>query len=120
LLLGSGLAILSCALFCFPRVTTQPALLCYAAGIGIAGGLVTVIFFAAWGSLFGRAHVGRIQGLAQLITVVASAVGPDLMAEGRAVTASYTSMFYALSVLTGGLALAAVFVRIPAGEVATE
>jgi MFS family permease len=114
LLLGSGLVILSVALFCFPRVTTQPALLCYAAGIGIAGGLVTVIFFAAWGSVFGRAHVGRIQGLAQLITVVASALGPDLMAEGRALTASYTSMFYAIAIVTGLLALAAFFVRIPA------
>jgi hypothetical protein len=88
--------------------------LCYAAGIGIAGGLVTVIFFAAWGSVFGRAHVGRIQGLAQLITVVASALGPDLMAEGRALTASYTSMFYAIAIVTGLLALAAFFVRIPA------
>ncbi len=112
-LLGLGLAILSVALFVFPRVTTQPALMAYAAGIGISGGFVTVIFFAAWGSVFGRAQVGRIQGLAQLITVVASAIGPDLIAEGRALTATYTSMFYALAVLTGGLALAAIVVRIP-------
>jgi MFS family permease len=116
LLLGVGLAILSLALFCFPLVTTRAALLCYAAGIGIAGGLVTVIFFAAWGSVFGRSHVGRIQGLAQLITVVASAIGPDLMAEGRALTGSYTPMFYAVSALTGGLALGAVLIRIPVGE----
>jgi MFS family permease len=112
-LLGFGLAILSLALFCFPRITTKPMLLCYAGGIGIAGGLVTVIFFAAWGSLFGRNHIGRIQGMAQLITVVASAIGPDLMAEGRALTTTYTPMFYALSALTGGLALAAVVVRVP-------
>jgi MFS family permease len=117
LLLGVGLAILSLALFCFPLVTTRPALLCYAAGIGTAGGVVTVIFFAAWGSVFGRTHVGRIQGFAQLLTVVASAIGPDLMAEGRALTGSYAPMFYAVSALTGGLALAACFVRIPAGAV---
>jgi MFS family permease len=117
LLLGFGLAILSVALFWFPSVTTKSALLCYAAGIGIAGGLVTVIFFAAWGSVFGRAHIGRIQGLAQLITVVASAVGPDLMAEGRALSASYNPMFYAVATLTGGLAFAACFVRVPAGEI---
>jgi MFS family permease len=117
LLLCVGLAILSLALFCFPLVTTRPALLCYAAGIGMAGGLVTVIFFAAWGSVFGRTHVGRIQGLAQLITVVASAIGPDLMAEGRALAGSYAPMFYAASALTGGLALAACFVGTPAGVV---
>jgi hypothetical protein len=86
----------------------------YAAAIGISGGFVTVIFFAAWGGVFGRSQVGRIQGLAQLITVVASAIGPDLMAEGRALTASYTPMFYALAALTGGLALAAAVVRVPA------
>jgi predicted MFS family arabinose efflux permease len=117
-LLGLGLAILSLALFCFPRVATQPALMGYAAAIGISGGFVTVIFFAAWGGIFGRVQVGRIQGLAQLITVVASAIGPDLMAEGRALTASYTSMFYALATLTGGLALAAIFVRIPSLDLA--
>jgi MFS family permease len=123
-LLGVGLAVLSLALLCFPRVTTQPALMGYAAGIGISGGFVTVVFFAAWGGVFGRAQVGRIQGMAQLITVVASAIGPDLMAESRALTASYTSMFYALAVLTGGLAVAAVVVRIPslagAGTVGRE
>jgi MFS family permease len=119
-LLGVGLAILSLTLFCYPRVTSQPALMTYAAGIGISGGFVTVIFFAAWGGVFGRAQVGRIQGLAQLVTVVASALGPDLMAEGRALTASYTSTFYGLAVLTGGLALAAIFVRIPSLAPATD
>jgi hypothetical protein len=85
----------------------------YAAGIGIAGGLVTVVFFAAWSSLFGRAQVGRIQGLAQLITVVASAIGPDLMAEGRALSTSYSPMFYVAAGATGALALAAYFVPVP-------
>jgi MFS family permease len=112
-LLGAGLAILAVSLFCFPRISTAPALLTYAAGIGIAGGLVTVIFFTAWGSVFGRVQVGRIQGLAQLIAGVASAIGPDLIAEGRAVCDSYSPMFYAMSVMTAGLAIAALFVRIP-------
>ena len=119
-LLGAGLATLAIALFCFPRVTTSTALMSYAAGIGIAGGLVTVVFFAAWSSLFGRAQVGRIQGLAQLITVVASAIGPDLMAEGRALTASYSPMFYVAAVASGALALAACFVRVPAVDATTS
>jgi hypothetical protein len=40
------------------------------------------------------------------------------MAEGRALTVSYTPMFYAVAALTGGLALAAVLVRVPAGDFA--
>jgi MFS family permease len=112
-LLGAGLATLTLSLVCFPRVSTSAALMSYAAGIGIAGGLVTVVFFAAWSSLFGRAQVGRIQGLAQLITVVASAIGPDLMAEGRALSSSYSPMFYVAAATSGALALAACFVPVP-------
>jgi hypothetical protein len=119
-LLGSGLAVLAIALVSFPRVTTNIALMSYAAGIGIAGGLVTVVFFAAWSSLFGRAQVGRIQGLAQLITVVASAIGPDLMAEGRALSTSYSPMFYVAAAATCALALAACFVRVPAVDATTS
>jgi hypothetical protein len=80
---------------------------------------VTVVFFAAWSSLFGRAQVGRIQGLAQLITVVASAIGPDLMAEGRALSTSYSPMFYVAAATTGALALAACFVRVPEVDATT-
>jgi MFS family permease len=119
-LLAVGLAILAVSLFCFPRISTTQALLAYAAGIGIAGGLVTVIFFAAWSSVFGRAQVGRIQGLAQLIVGVASAIGPDLIAEGRALSDSYAPMFYAMSAMTAGLALAALFVRIPENATVTD
>jgi MFS family permease len=119
-LLGAGLATLAVALCYFPRVTTNTALMSYAAGIGIAGGLVTVVFFAAWSSVFGRAQVGRIQGLAQLITVVASASGPDLIAEGRALCSSYSPMFYVAAAATGALALAACFVRVPAVDATTN
>jgi len=58
----------------FARIAT------YAAPMGAAGGVVTVVFFSVWGQGFGRAHLGRIQGRAQLMTVLASAVSPLLLA----------------------------------------
>ena len=48
--------------------------------MGLAGGFVMVVFFSFWGRAYGRAHLGRIQGAAQALTVLASAVGPLLLA----------------------------------------
>ena len=52
----------------------------YAVVMGLAGGFVMVVFFSFWGRAYGRAHLGRIQGAAQALTVLASAIGPLLLA----------------------------------------
>ena len=48
--------------------------------MGLAGGFVMVVFFSFWGQAYGRTHLGRIQGAAQAMTVLASAVGPLFLA----------------------------------------
>ena len=113
-LLAFGLFVLTISLAFFPRITSTGQLRAYAVAMGLTGGIVTVVFFAAWRHLFGAAQLGRIQGAAQLITVLASSVGPLLMAQSRASTGSYTPMFYALAAVVGILALAAAVVPIPA------
>ena len=45
--------------------------------------MITVIFFAVWRRAFGAAHLGRIQGAAQMLTVLASAIGPLIFAKCR-------------------------------------
>jgi hypothetical protein len=60
----------------------------------VAGGFVIVIFFSFWAKTFGRAQLGRIQGTAQMMTVLASAIGPLLLAKCHAWTGSYASVFY--------------------------
>jgi MFS family permease len=112
-LLAFGLFVLTISLAFFPRITSTGQLRTYAVAMGLTGGIVTVVFFAAWRHLFGAAHLGRIQGAAQLITVLASSVGPLLMAQSRASTGSYTPMFYAMAAVVGILALAAAVVPIP-------
>lgn len=106
-LLGIGLLMLAAGLATFPRVTTATGAQLYATAIGLSGGVVTVVFFAAWGHLFGRRELGRIQGAAQLATVLASALGPVLMAESLAWAGSYGPMFYGLAVTVALLAVAA-------------
>ena len=60
-----------------------------------------------------RMHiVGRWS--AQMLTVLASALGPLLLAKCHAATGSYAMVFYTLAGLVTLLALAAWFVRLPA------
>ncbi|WP_394793663.1 nitrate/nitrite transporter [Armatimonas sp.] len=71
--------------------------------LGVAGGFVMVLFFSFWAHAFGRAHLGKIQGAAQLLTVLASALGPVLLAEVYQRTGSYRNVFYVLAGVVGVL-----------------
>ena len=99
-LMGVGMAVLAAALVSLPLVQTYAHVMAYGAAMGIAGGVVTVVFFSVWGQTYGRRELGRIQGCAQMMTVFASAVGPLLLAETLERTGSYDSMFYGLAVVT--------------------
>ncbi|MCA9115825.1 MAG: MFS transporter [Planctomycetaceae bacterium] len=114
-LLGTGLTVLSLALAAFPAVHTLGQLRMYAVSMGLTGGLVTVVFFAAWGHLFGQKFLGRIQAAAQVVAVLASASGPLLLAECQARTGSYAALFTVLSTASGLAALAAFLSRPPRG-----
>jgi MFS family permease len=95
--MGIGMAVLALALLALPFVETYAHVVFYAAAMGIAGGVVTVVFFSVWGQAFGRRHLGRIQGSAQMMTVFASAIGPLLLAMTLESTGSYDSIFYLLA-----------------------
>lgn len=113
--LVAALLILTGALAALARVTTVPQVIAQAVAMGIAGGFVMVVFFSFWGRAYGRAQLGRIQGAAQAMTVVASALGPLLLASWVEATGSYAAAFYALAVVVALLAVAALVVRVPAG-----
>jgi MFS family permease len=112
-LLALAMCLLAGSLLALPHVTTPAHVAAYAVVMGLAGGFVIVIFFSFWSSAFGRAHLGKIQGAAQALTVVASAIGPLLLAECVARTGSYAAIFYVLTLVVSALALSAWFVRLP-------
>src|SRR5215204_1378763 len=112
-LLALAMGLLAFSLVALPHVATQTHVAAYAVVMGLAGGFVIVIFFSFWSRAFGRAHVGKIQGAAQALTVVASAVGPLLLAECVTVTGSYAAMFYTLTLIVTALGLCAWFVTLP-------
>src|SRR6185312_9921630 len=80
-LLALAMGLLAGSLVALPHVRTQAHVAAYAVVMGLAGGFVIVIFFGFWSRAYGRTHLGKIQGVAQALTVIASAVGPLLLAE---------------------------------------
>ena len=115
-LMAASLLILVAGLVAIPHIATRPQVMMWATAMGLGGGLVMVIFFSVWPRVFGRAHLGRIQGTAQALTVVASAIGPLLLAWCVTRTGSYTAMFYMLAGVIALVALAAFVVSLPRGQ----
>jgi MFS family permease len=74
--------------------------------MGAAGGMITVVFFAIWPQVFGRLHLGRIQGAAQMLTVFSSALGPILFAQSATRMGSYAPALYGLAPVVLGMAVA--------------
>ncbi len=112
-LMGLAMLLLMSSLVALPHMRTQAHVAAYAGVMGVAGGFVVVIFFAFWSRAFGRAHLGKIQGAAQMLTVLASAIGPLLLAKCVAWTGSYAAMFYILALVVGALGLSAWLVPVP-------
>ena len=112
-LMALTMALLAAALIALPALTTVAQVDAFAVVMGLAGGFVIVIFFSFWAEAFGRAHLGRIVGTAQMMTVLASAIGPLLLAQCHALTGSYASVFYVLAGVVALLAIAAWCVKLP-------
>jgi MFS family permease len=112
-LLGVAMFIYAVAIAGLPFVRTQSELWVLAVLVGLAAGMITVIFFAVWTRAFGRAHLGRIQGAAQMLTVLASAIGPLIFAQSAALTGSYFPALWVLAPSTLLIGIAAFRVSLP-------
>ncbi len=85
----------------------------YGVGLGIASGAVALLFFATWGKLYGNRELGRIQGVAQMMTVFASAAGPVIFSTSKRATTSYSFIFILLAGFVFMMAIAAMFTPLP-------
>ena len=107
--LGGALFVQAAALASYQFIHTSAGMWTLAVLMGLSGGIITVAFFAIWGDSFGKRHLGRIQGVAQMCTVLASALGPLLLERGAGFLHGYanTLMIAApMCVLLGLLVLA--------------
>lgn len=112
-LLAVGMAALAGALALFPFVADRGVLLLYAGLLGVAGGVVTVVFFAVYGTAYGRAGLGTIVSVAQALAVVTSAFGPVLLTESRVAFGSYAPLFLTTAGVSAALAVAGWRTRLP-------
>ncbi|HJQ71287.1 MAG TPA: MFS transporter [Blastocatellia bacterium] len=118
-LMALAMSLLAGSLLALTQVSTQLHVAIYAVVMGLAGGFVIVIFFSFWSRAFGRTHLGKIQGAAQVFTVVASAIGPLILAECVERTGSYRSVFYLMASVVMVLGLCAWFVPHPPRRIIT-
>ena len=112
-LMTLAMALLAGALVGLPWLRAAWQVYVFAVVMGVAGGFVIVIFFSFWAKTFGRAHLGRIQGTAQMMTVLGSAIGPLVLAKCYAWTGSYASVFYILAAVVALTGVAACIVKSP-------
>lgn len=112
-LLAVSLGMLAAGVAALPLVTSLWQVMVWAVAMGLGGGLIMVLFFSVWPRVFGRRHLGIIQGTAQALTVLASAVGPLLLAWCLEWTGSYRSIFILLAAVIAIVATGSLFVRLP-------
>lgn len=113
-LMAVAMLLLMLGLAALPNLTTSWQVMAVAVLMGVAGGFVMVLFFSFWGRVYGRAYLGQIQGAAQTLTVLASAIGPVLLAQCVHATGSYSSAFYALALTVAILSTACWIMKNPA------
>jgi rhodanese-related sulfurtransferase len=119
-ILVAAMVVLAAGLTALAHVSTYAQVMFQAVAMGIAGGFITVVFFSFWGQAYGREHLGRIQGAAQAMTVMASAIGPLFLAVWVDRTGSYAAAFYVLAAIVALLGAAAGWVSIPPGAQPVE
>jgi len=117
---AAGLAIQAVALACFPRVASLAGVYAYAGAMAFGGGLLTVVFFSVWRQVWGTASLGAIQGVAQLLTVVASAAGPLVLAVGHDTHGSYAPVVLRLASVSALFAVATLVVPLPSADTTND
>jgi len=112
-LMAGALFVLAAGVAAVPHLSSLAHVMMWAAAMGLGGGVMMVLFFSAWPRVFGRRHLGQIQGIAQALTVLASAVGPLLLAWCVSATGSYAAMFRILAIVIAFTSLASLIVVAP-------
>lgn len=119
-LTAAAMLLLAATLAGLTALRSYADLVTYTATSAVAGSAITVVFFTVWGRLYGRAHLGRIQAAAQMLTVIASAVGPLALAAAKEASGSYAPALWISAASIAMLGLAAWVVPMPVAQVVTK
>ena len=93
------LGLLLAAMLGLQVIATPAHAVVYAATLGAATGMLSVISGVTWAHHYGRQGLGRVQGLASMVTISAAAVGPLPVAALQQVFGSYRPVLLLLLAL---------------------
>jgi MFS family permease len=112
-LTAAALLTLAGSLVALTALRSYWQVVCWTIVNGAVGGVITVVFFTIWSGLYGRRHLGKIQGAAQMMTVFASALGPLIFAEVKEQTGSYLAVLIGAAIATAAIGVITWFVPLP-------
>ncbi len=112
-IMAVSLAALALVLLTYSRLGASWQVIAHGSIYGFCGGVFSVLFFTGFGHAFGRLHLGKIQGCAQVLAVIASALGPWWLAGRQEVNDSYFPSLATLAPVFAAVAVAAWFTRLP-------
>jgi MFS family permease len=112
-LLAGAMAALGLALLAFPQITTEAQVYLYGIVVAAAGGVIAVCFYTAWRRGYGPAHLGQIQGAAQMITVLFSGLGPVVFGTAKERLGTYLPLFPWFAAACGILVVATWLAPLP-------
>lgn len=115
-----GMGLLAISLPLLPRVQDAWGIFAFSSIWGLACGIVSVAMNAIWCEIFGREHLGKIQGAVAVCHVLSSASGPKIMVWSQLQTGQYSVFFYVSAILAAALTLAVTLVPFPRPARATE
>ncbi len=96
------------------------AALLYGLALGLAGGTVRALSSALFPKWFGTDHIGSIKGVAQTVSVAASAIGPLLLSLGNDLSNGYYPSLRVAAGISVAIAVSTLLVKNPDGETAPE
>ena len=108
-----SLAILTIVMLTYDRLQSDWQVITHAGIFGFCGGVFSVLFFTGFGQAFGHTHLGKIQGCAQALAVIASALGPWWLADVQQRLGSYFSAMTSAAPVFALVAICAWFTKIP-------
>ena len=111
-----SLAILTIVMLTYARLQSDWQVITHAGIFGFCGGVFSVLFFTGFGQAFGHTHLGKIQGCAQALAVIASALGPWWLADVQQRLGSYFSAMTSAAPVFALVAICAWFTKIPSRQ----
>ena len=112
-LLSAALVGLTASLLMAPRLQGTASALTYGIILGAMGSLQLTVSQVVWAKYYGRRHLGSVTGVAMLVNIAGSALGPMPMGIARDLMGSYLPFLTLSAALPLALAVVALFARRP-------